>query len=78
DYLPLGLFLGSIADEDSDVETENSNNMVNMEEFIMEKMINDLPPVDLKEPFCWQANNYAKVCASLSSSFELEILLMHR
>lgn len=62
-------FLGSIADEDSDVETENSNNMVNMEEFIMEKMINDLPPVDLEEPFCWQAYNYAKVCASLSSSF---------
>ncbi|KAM3702084.1 hypothetical protein ACJW31_04G000100 [Castanea mollissima] len=54
-------FLGSIADEDSDVKTQNSNNMVNMEEFIMEKLINDLPPVDLKEPFCWQAYNYAKV-----------------
>lgn len=55
---------GIIADEDSDVETENSNNVVNIEEFLMEKMSNDLPPVDLEEPFCWQAYDYAKVRAS--------------
>lgn len=53
-----------IIDEDSDVETENSTNMVNVEEFLMEKMNNDLPPADLEEPFCWQAYNYAKVCTS--------------
>ncbi|KAE9609573.1 hypothetical protein Lal_00006458 [Lupinus albus] len=50
---------GIIADEDSDNEAENSNNMVN-EEHLMEKMNKDLPPVDLEEPFCWQAYNYAK------------------
>ncbi|CAI0466484.1 unnamed protein product [Linum tenue] len=55
--------LGSrnIADEDSDVEADNTNNMVNVDEFLMEKMNKDLPPVDLEEPFCWQAYNYAKV-----------------
>ncbi|OIW00048.1 hypothetical protein TanjilG_26385 [Lupinus angustifolius] len=50
---------GIIADEDSDNEAENSSNMVN-EEHLMEKMNKDLPPVDLEEPFCWQAYNYAK------------------
>lgn len=53
-------FLG--ADEDSDFETESTNNMVNVEEFLMEKMNKDLPPADLEEPFSWQAYNYAKVC----------------
>lgn len=38
--------------------------MVNVEEFLMEKMSSDLPPVDLEDPFCWQAYSYAKVCAS--------------
>lgn len=52
-------FLG--ADEDSDFETDSTNNMVNVEEFLMEKMSKDLPPADLEEPFCWQAYNYAKV-----------------
>ncbi|OMO53782.1 hypothetical protein CCACVL1_28345 [Corchorus capsularis] len=50
-----------MADEDSDNETESANNMVNVEEFLMEKMNKDLPPVDLEEPFSWQAYNYAKV-----------------
>ncbi|KAI4345530.1 hypothetical protein L6164_012644 [Bauhinia variegata] len=50
----------SSADEDSDNEAENTTNMVN-EEYLMEKMNKDLPPVDLEEPFCWQAYNYAKV-----------------
>ncbi|KAI4317703.1 hypothetical protein L6164_025553 [Bauhinia variegata] len=48
------------ADEDSDNEAESTSNMVN-EEYLMEKMNKDLPPVDLEEPFCWQAYNYAKV-----------------
>ncbi|XP_042518437.1 AP-5 complex subunit mu isoform X1 [Macadamia integrifolia] len=56
-----GSVQGSIAEEDSDVEPENSSNMVNVEEFLMEKMNKDLPSVDLEEPFCWQAYNYAKV-----------------
>lgn len=51
----------SSADEDSDVETDNSNNMVNVEDFLMEKMNKDLPSADLEEPFCWSAYNYAKV-----------------
>ncbi|XP_057476726.1 AP-5 complex subunit mu-like [Actinidia eriantha] len=53
--------LGSVADEDSDTEIEATNNVVNVEEFLMEKMNRDLQPVDLEEPFCWQAYNYAKV-----------------
>ncbi|CAL5348843.1 unnamed protein product [Camellia sinensis] len=53
-----GSVLGSIVDEDSDTETEATNNV---EDFLMEKMNKDLPPVDLEEPFCWQAYNYAKV-----------------
>lgn len=52
---------GGTVDEDSDIETDNTNNVVNIEEFLMEKMNMDLPPVDLEEPFCWQAYNYAKV-----------------
>ncbi|KAK9288406.1 hypothetical protein L1049_016862 [Liquidambar formosana] len=57
--------LGSMADEDSDIETESTNNMVNVEEFLMEKMSRDLTPVDLEEPFSWQAYNYAKVSFKL-------------
>jgi AP-5 complex subunit mu-1 len=53
---------GTIVDEDSDNEAENASNMIN-EEHLMEKMNKDLPPVDLEEPFCWQAYNYAKVRA---------------
>ncbi|KAK7292349.1 hypothetical protein RIF29_08127 [Crotalaria pallida] len=53
-------FSGIVTDEDSDNETENASSMVN-EEHLWEKMNKDLPPVDLEEPFCWQAYNYAKV-----------------
>ncbi|KAL2339117.1 hypothetical protein Fmac_013563 [Flemingia macrophylla] len=55
---------GIIADEDSDNEADNASNMVN-EEHLMEKINKDLPPVDLEEPFCWQAYNYAKVSFKL-------------
>ncbi|CAL5198798.1 unnamed protein product [Lathyrus oleraceus] len=55
-----GSVFGTIVDEDSDNEAENASNMVN-EEHLMEKMNKDLPPVDLEEPFCWLAYNYAKV-----------------
>lgn len=51
----------SSADEDSDVEIDNSNNMIIVEDFLVEKMNKDLPSVDLEEPFCWSAYNYAKV-----------------
>lgn len=47
-------------DEESDTELENSNN-ANIEELLEEKMRNDLPSIDLEEPFCWQAYDYAKV-----------------
>ncbi|KAJ6313581.1 hypothetical protein OIU76_010917 [Salix suchowensis] len=50
-----------MGDEDSDVEIESTNNMANVEEFLMEKMSKYLPSVDLEEPFCWQAYKYAKV-----------------
>ncbi|MED6119762.1 AP-5 complex subunit mu [Stylosanthes scabra] len=68
--VPSSRSIGATADEDSDHEAENAGNMVN-EEHLMEKMNKDLPPVDLEEPFCWQAYNYAKasfkiVGASLS------------
>ncbi|XP_024985804.1 AP-5 complex subunit mu isoform X1 [Cynara cardunculus var. scolymus] len=56
-----GSLQGIIAEEDSDTEMESANNMVNVEEYLMEKMNKDLPAVDLEEPFCWQAYNYAKV-----------------
>ncbi|XP_057956756.1 AP-5 complex subunit mu isoform X4 [Malania oleifera] len=52
---------GGIADEDSDIESASANSVVNVEEFLMEKMSKDLPSVDLEEPFNWQAYNYAKV-----------------
>ncbi|KAF5738658.1 AP-5 complex subunit mu isoform X2 [Tripterygium wilfordii] len=52
---------GSMADDDSDTETHSASNMVNVEEYLMEKMNKDLPPADLEEPFCWQAYDYAKV-----------------
>ncbi|KAL6548433.1 AP-5 complex subunit mu [Orobanche gracilis] len=56
-----GSALGSVSDEDSDLETESSGSTVNVEDHIMEKMNKDLQAVDLEEPFCWQAYNYAKV-----------------
>ncbi|KAH9608909.1 hypothetical protein KSS87_017026 [Heliosperma pusillum] len=58
---------GAMIDEDTDDETENSSNMVNLEELLEEKMRKDLPPVELEEPFCWQAYDYAKV-SRLNSS----------
>ncbi|KAF9618321.1 hypothetical protein IFM89_000956 [Coptis chinensis] len=51
---------GSLTEEDSDSEPESSTN-ANIEDYLMEKMIKDLPSVDLEEPFCWQAFDYAKV-----------------
>lgn len=54
-------FFAGIAEEDSDLDAESNGNMMNVEEFLMEKISKDLPPVNLEEPFCWQAYNYAKV-----------------
>ncbi|XP_015062753.1 AP-5 complex subunit mu [Solanum pennellii] len=56
-----GAVLGNMEDEESDAETESTNNMANVEDFLMEKMNKDLQAVDLEEPFCWQAYDYAKV-----------------
>lgn len=52
---------GSVVEEDSDIEQEGSSNNANIDELLMEKMIKDLQPVDLEEPLCWHAYNYAKV-----------------
>ncbi|GKE68803.1 AP-5 complex subunit mu, partial [Tanacetum coccineum] len=49
-----------VVDEDSDTEIEPGNNMANVEEYLMEKMNKNLQAVDLEEPFCWDAYNYAK------------------
>ncbi|KAK9715499.1 hypothetical protein RND81_06G168700 [Saponaria officinalis] len=57
----FGAMKGATFDEDTDDEADNSNNMVNLEEQLEEKMRKDLPPVELEEPFCWQAYDYAKV-----------------
>lgn len=56
-------------DEDSDTEIDQGNNMVNVEEYLMEKMNKHLPAVDLEEPFCWHAYNYAKACVKFFVSF---------
>lgn len=56
-----------VADEDSDLETESSSNIVNVEDYLMDKMNKDLQAVDLDEPFCWQAYDYAKVCVFLTA-----------
>ncbi|CAD5166103.1 unnamed protein product [Musa acuminata subsp. malaccensis] len=48
-------------DTHSDAEQDTANNTLNIEDNLMEKMNKDLESVDLEEPFCWQAYNYAKV-----------------
>ncbi|CDO98962.1 unnamed protein product [Coffea canephora] len=63
-----GSVFGSIDDEDSDFETDSPNNIVNVEDFLAEKMSKDLQAVDLEEPFCWQAYSYAKVSFKMVGS----------
>lgn len=55
-------------EEESDSEVEGSNSMNNIEELLEEKMNKDLNSVDLEEPFCWEAYNYAKVSFKLLGS----------
>ncbi|XP_047950591.1 AP-5 complex subunit mu isoform X1 [Salvia hispanica] len=50
-----------MGDEDSDLESESSGSMVNVEDYIMEKVIKDLPAADLEDPFNRKAYNYATV-----------------
>lgn len=70
---------GNMPEEESDVESEGGGNIVNIEDYLMEKMGKDLPPVDLEEPFCWQAYDYAKVCVYLTIHFfTLFIVIVHR
>lgn len=59
---------GLITEDDSDDESENINNIANIEDFLLEKMNKDLPPVDLEEPFCWQSYNYARVSFKISGA----------
>ncbi|KAJ4845712.1 AP-5 complex subunit mu [Turnera subulata] len=66
--IPSKFGFGNLGDEDFDTEMENTNNMVNVEEFLMEKMSKDLPPVDLEEPFCWQAYSYAKASFKITGA----------
>lgn len=69
-----GSVQGIIGDEDSDTEIEPGNNMVNVDEYLIEKMNKHLPAVDLEEPFCWHAYSYAKVC---SFSFSATDYILH-
>lgn len=62
------LVLGSVAEEDSDVEQDSSSSTINIEEHLTEKMNKDLQPVDPEEPLCWQAYNYAKVSFKILGS----------
>ncbi|CAH9099512.1 unnamed protein product [Cuscuta europaea] len=47
--------------DDEDDELDSTNHAINVEDILMEKMSKDLQAVDLEEPFCWQAYDYAKV-----------------
>ncbi|KFK40452.1 hypothetical protein AALP_AA3G374900 [Arabis alpina] len=47
--------------DDEESDGEGTENVVNVEEFVVQKMNKDLPAVELEEPFCWQAYDYAKV-----------------
>nr|GMD83538.1 AP-5 complex subunit mu [Ipomoea batatas] len=47
--------------DDEDDEIDSTNNTINVEDFLMEKMSKDLQAVELEEPFCWQAYDYTKV-----------------
>ncbi|KAI4369601.1 hypothetical protein MLD38_018026 [Melastoma candidum] len=67
-FSPANPSFGNMPEEESDVESEGGANMVNIEDYLMEKMGKDLPPVDLEEPFCWQAYDYAKVVFRISGA----------
>ncbi|KAL3648919.1 AP-5 complex subunit mu [Castilleja foliolosa] len=62
-FAPWQAQRATACDDDSDLENNepSGGSMVNVEDHIMEKMNKDLQAVDLEEPFCWQAYNYAKV-----------------
>ncbi|AEC07071.1 clathrin adaptor complexes medium subunit family protein [Arabidopsis thaliana] len=47
--------------DDEESEDESAENVVNVEDFLVQKMNKDLPAAELEEPFCWQAYDYAKV-----------------
>lgn len=55
----------SLAENESDDESKSPDSMVNVEDYLIEKMNRDLQSVELEEPFCWQAYNYAKVSIGL-------------
>uniref|UniRef100_A0A7N0UML0 MHD domain-containing protein n=1 Tax=Kalanchoe fedtschenkoi TaxID=63787 RepID=A0A7N0UML0_KALFE len=59
--MPAHKSFGFAVDEDSDAEIESSNQMINVEDLLQDKMNKDLPPAELEEPFCWQAYDYAKL-----------------
>ncbi|XP_013681567.2 AP-5 complex subunit mu isoform X1 [Brassica napus] len=48
-------------DDDAESDGEGTENVVNVEEVLVQKMNKDLPAVEMEEPFCWQAYDYAKV-----------------
>lgn len=62
-------FSRDIIEEDSDIEEDACNNPLNMEENLMEKMSKELESVDLEEPFCWEAYNYAKVSLQFPNAY---------
>ncbi|KAJ4873764.1 AP-5 complex subunit mu [Raphanus sativus] len=48
-------------DDDDESDGEGTENVVNVEDVLVQKMNKDLPAVEMEQPFCWQAYDYAKV-----------------
>ncbi|KAK8955936.1 hypothetical protein KSP40_PGU008277 [Platanthera guangdongensis] len=55
------MVIGSIVEEDSDVEQDATFNMENTDEHLAKAMNKNLQAAELEEALCWQAYNYAKV-----------------
>ncbi|KAK8936011.1 hypothetical protein KSP39_PZI013954 [Platanthera zijinensis] len=55
------MVIGSIVEEDSDVEQDDTFNMENTDEHLAKAMNKNLQAAELEEALCWQAYNYAKV-----------------
>uniref|UniRef100_A0A1J3DS71 AP-5 complex subunit mu n=2 Tax=Noccaea caerulescens TaxID=107243 RepID=A0A1J3DS71_NOCCA len=55
-------------EDGDDEESEGTESVVNVEEFLVQEMNKDLPAVDMEEPFCWQAYDYAKVSFKIAGA----------
>lgn len=60
-FSPLKSRMRGDGDDDEENDGEGTENVVNVEDVLVQKMNKDLPAVEMEEPFCWQAYDYAKV-----------------